>query len=98
MGSFVGWKINFEHSVCVIAVKSFCRAPRNWVCDFSFRDTELGGASLDPSMFSANILNMSNRIDFAEQFYDETDNASPTFGQNGKLPVFHCIGPGFDPW
>ncbi|EER06705.1 hypothetical protein Pmar_PMAR021297 [Perkinsus marinus ATCC 50983] len=45
-------------------------------------DTELGGASLDPSMFSANILNMSNRIDFAEQFYDETDNASPTFGQN----------------
>ncbi|KAF4676915.1 Dynein intermediate chain 2, axonemal, partial [Perkinsus chesapeaki] len=44
--------------------------------------TEMGGISLDPSMFSPNILNRSNRLDLAQEFYEETANASPTFGQN----------------
>ncbi|KAF4694571.1 ADP-ribose glycohydrolase ARH3 [Perkinsus olseni] len=44
--------------------------------------TEMGGVSLDPSTFSPNILNASNRIDLAQEFYEETANASPTLGQN----------------
>ncbi|EER17343.1 hypothetical protein Pmar_PMAR022284 [Perkinsus marinus ATCC 50983] len=45
-------------------------------------DADLGGATLTPAMLCPDILNSSNKIDFAEQYYDETENASPTYGQN----------------
>lgn len=63
-----------------------------------FRDADLGGATLTPAMLCPDILNSSNKIDFAEQYYDETENASPTYGQNGKIVGHHRIDRRFDSW